>query len=303
MANKETYQPEDIEVLLNERSFDELLAEEKAFVLQHLSDAAEYERMRRLLQQVRGERSDAAPMDPDPVIRERVTQVFRDNRQSTWRIWLNSVHAFLLPQQAGGYWRPALAFASLALLVTVGVVGYRNYTEERQNAMAELRREEAEEPLPKVGAEPRKPDSDTEAATRPEGAAAVEDAEVREEQAAPVAGMTETPALSDATAKLAPATRKDAAMNYDAEERMSMDEAEPVAEDAMEALGPVRENTVVTMDAKETRVAGVQLANAETVSRARKARTKYEDQEATAVGNSRSMAADPALMALLQPGW
>ena len=41
MEPRELYDPEDIEQLLIERAFDELLEEERAFVLRHLSDRTE----------------------------------------------------------------------------------------------------------------------------------------------------------------------------------------------------------------------------------------------------------------------
>ena len=77
-------------------------------------------------------------------------EVFRAQQRPTWRVWLNTVHAFLLPEDTASLWRPALAFASIALLVTVSVIGYRNYIADEQGQLAEVRREKAETPLPKV---------------------------------------------------------------------------------------------------------------------------------------------------------
>ena len=48
MERRELYDPEDIESLLQERGYDELLEEERAFVLRHLSGREEYEAMRTL---------------------------------------------------------------------------------------------------------------------------------------------------------------------------------------------------------------------------------------------------------------
>ena len=45
MERTERYDPEDLEQLMLERSFDELLGEERAFALRHLQGRAEYEQM------------------------------------------------------------------------------------------------------------------------------------------------------------------------------------------------------------------------------------------------------------------
>ena len=150
MGNRENYDPEDIEVLLQERTFDELLPEERAFVLRHLSGRAEYERMRALLGQLQRNEQRPSHVEADPVVKDRVMEVFRAQQRPTWRVWLNTVHAFLLPEDTASLRRPALAFASIALLVTVSVIGYRNYIADEQAQLAEVRREKAETPLPKV---------------------------------------------------------------------------------------------------------------------------------------------------------
>lgn len=127
MAPRETYDPEDIESLLSERGFDELLAEERAFVLRHLSDRHEYERMRALLLRVREDESGAASavVEPDAAVRENLLHVFRQQQVPAWRIWLNTVKGFLWPEQVSAFWRPALAFGSLALVVALSVIGWQ----------------------------------------------------------------------------------------------------------------------------------------------------------------------------------
>ena len=66
MGNRENYDPEDIEVLLQERTFDELLPEERAFVLRHLSGRTEYERMRALLGQLQRNEQRPSHVEADP---------------------------------------------------------------------------------------------------------------------------------------------------------------------------------------------------------------------------------------------
>ena len=153
MERRETYDPEDIESLLNERSFDELLAEERAFVLRHLTGREEYEAMRTLLQQVRTEEQGPhEPIAADPHIREHLLKVYRDRQMPGWRIWLNSVQAFLLPGEAKAFWRPALAIATVLLLVTGGVFVYQRLSTSENTMVAAL--EEKKESAPPPVAEP-----------------------------------------------------------------------------------------------------------------------------------------------------
>lgn len=121
MERREHYEPEDIEALLHERGFDELLAEERAFVLRHLSGREEYEAMRSLLHRARIDDRDVAPLTADPAIREQLMTTFRERQVPVWRIWLNSVKTVLLPDRASAFWRPALAVAGVLVLVLAGV--------------------------------------------------------------------------------------------------------------------------------------------------------------------------------------
>jgi hypothetical protein len=139
MEPRELYGPEDIEQLLIERSYDDLLEEERAFVHRHLSDRAEYQRMRALLLRVHEDDRPVTDLDADPAVRENVMAAFRAQQQPQWRIWLNSVGGFLIPREPAQFWKPALAFGTLALLVTVGVIGLRNLDVARNAEMAEVR--------------------------------------------------------------------------------------------------------------------------------------------------------------------
>jgi len=125
MERREQYDPEDIESLLSERSFDELLEEERAYVLRHLTNRDEYETMRKLLQQVRHDEGSEGRIIAPLEVREHVLDVFRQQQQPQWRIWLNSIGAMLWPKEMSGLWRPALALGSLALLITAGVFVFR----------------------------------------------------------------------------------------------------------------------------------------------------------------------------------
>jgi len=127
MERRERYDPEDIESLLTERSFDELLEEERAYVLRHLTDKNEYETMRGLLLHMRTGDREQDPLVAPESVRSNVINAFRAQQRPKWQIWLNSVGTLIWPKEMSGMWRPALAFASLAVLITAGVLLVRNY--------------------------------------------------------------------------------------------------------------------------------------------------------------------------------
>lgn len=147
MAPLERYQPEDIEALLNERGFDELLAEERAFVLRHLSGRAEYEAMRTLLLRTRDDSTTSRPVEADPEVRTHLVDVFRAEHRPQWRIWLNSVGAWLMPKEPAGLWRPALALGTVAAAVWF-TLNSAHLTEEARPQLAEVKLKEETSHVP-----------------------------------------------------------------------------------------------------------------------------------------------------------
>lgn len=148
MELRERYDPEDIETLLSERGFDELLEEERAYVLRHLSDRDEYEAMRALLMHMR---TDAELRDDGPAdlsVRTAVLAAFKEQQRPIWSIWLNSVAAALWPKEAAAMWRPALALATVALLVGGVWWTLRTPGPVAGTELAELRENDANVPLP-----------------------------------------------------------------------------------------------------------------------------------------------------------
>jgi hypothetical protein len=139
MERRELYEPEDIEQLLIERPYNELLEMERAFVLRHLSGRDEYEAMRALLLKVHDDDAHMEPIDAEPSVRAHVLDVFRAEQRPQWRIWLNSVHAFLLPKEASAMWRPALALGSVALVAWLVVIGTGQMDEAKTPQLAELK--------------------------------------------------------------------------------------------------------------------------------------------------------------------
>ena len=153
MERREQYDPEDIESLLQERGFDELLEEERAYVLRHLSGREEYEQMRALLHQVRDNDREFAPIEADELVRMNVMQAFRSQQQPQWKIWLNSIGAIFTPGEGSAMWRPALAIGSIVLLFGLGIYLVRGPIAGDQQELAEVRRQKADEPLPRKTSE------------------------------------------------------------------------------------------------------------------------------------------------------
>ncbi|HRD51463.1 MAG TPA: hypothetical protein PKY96_02330 [Flavobacteriales bacterium] len=147
MERREHYDPEDIESLLQERGFDDLLEEERAYVLRHLSGREEYEAMRALLNNVRDDDRRRAPITADPQLRTDLMGLFRAQQKPQWQIWLNSVGTFIWPKETSDLWRPALALASLAVLITAGVWVLRQ-SDVQEQQLAELKPEKAKAEAP-----------------------------------------------------------------------------------------------------------------------------------------------------------
>lgn len=86
MENK-MYQTEDIEVLLLQKEFQELLPEERAFILEHIQDEKEYTRMRNLLFQMIEMETDELPDGPDQRVKQNLDALFIDQNKSRplWR--------------------------------------------------------------------------------------------------------------------------------------------------------------------------------------------------------------------------
>lgn len=141
MERPERYDPEDLEHLMLERSFDELLEEERAYALRHLESRAEYERMRALLHHVREERDESLPGDAGPAVRERVLQAFRAQRQPQWRIWLNSVGGLLLPARPATFARPLLALGTVTALLLGSLALWNNLQHDGEPVLAEVKQE------------------------------------------------------------------------------------------------------------------------------------------------------------------
>lgn len=327
MERHERYDPEDIESLLSERGFDELLPDERAFVLRHVSGREEYERMRALLHYVRPDERQRGGIDPEDRVRENVLAAFRAQQQPAWRIWLNSVSLWLAPKEAAAAWRPALAFGSLALLIVAGVVVMRHFDgvgkdpelaevhvkqvdEERDanevrevNEVREAKEgKEVKEAITSIGnleqESAQGPIEDLSAAT-PDAQAEVK---TLTHTAAAAATTKEQASEANSFARNEAGTVRDAAALDMAEEAEKMPQAAaPVVADSYH-YDASSGSHVVTADELTRNMSTTNATGAVTVESVSKA-AKTKQRAKTDVAMSRSMADAPGILDLVASGW
>ena len=305
MERREHYQPEDIESLLHERGFDELLQEERAFVLLHLSGREEYEAMRALLSKVREDDRRNPPITADPGTRDRVMATFRSQQQPQWQVWLNSLGALLWPKEMKAMpllrhklWRPALAIASIALLIVAGIqVSKMTSNEAAQPQLAELKKEPAKdlEPNDKLLSPPL---ADQQTSTM------LEEVGLR-----PAAGAVATETASGSTVMEPMSVENEEATAFVAVDEVATEQAEALntsmdmaaAEKKSEvaAAAPTVSGTASHTVTQEELNQNMSVVNAGTRARKVDADNARRDAART-VGN---LAEQPALLALLNTGW
>jgi hypothetical protein len=81
MSENESYRHEDIEALLMSKSFGELLAEEKAYVLQHVQDEQEYTTLRGLLLEMHELSFSSELKDPPESLETALLHGFAENAE------------------------------------------------------------------------------------------------------------------------------------------------------------------------------------------------------------------------------
>lgn len=125
MKTRTNYQPEDIEALLAEKPFHELYAEEKAFVLEHLASAAEYEQMRETLLSIRGaagEDQSSKPLRTSPRVKKELMAAFEKEKKKRALIWWNSFGLFLRTSLRFDLAVVRFGFAAVVLLLGIWIV-------------------------------------------------------------------------------------------------------------------------------------------------------------------------------------
>jgi len=131
MSEHDIYQHEDIESLLMSKAFAELLEEERAFVLQHVKDEAEYTSMRELLLQMHELSFDSDLKDAPESIETALMYGFAENAE-----------------KVRGYTRrfsPWMGWAVAATIVGFCVVFFWPGSDKQQTAQAEQEQQQSVE--------------------------------------------------------------------------------------------------------------------------------------------------------------
>ncbi|HOY29139.1 MAG TPA: hypothetical protein PLR96_09205 [Flavobacteriales bacterium] len=306
MERHERYDPEDIESLLSERGFDELLPDERAFVLRHMSGRDEYERMRALLHYVRPDERDRSTIEPEDRVRTNVLATFRAHQQPQWRIWLNGISLWLAPKEASAHplWRPALAFGSLALLIVAGVVAVRQFDGLGDNAaVAELKQEEsAPAPPPSVKLEDQPTVQPAEEVKEAVAAnSSVEQLQMLEVERA--AGLVAAEPVLDMEARdaaAAPSAVEDLA--FDTGSATFLYTAPQVTTSGANGSTPLSDSHVVTVDELSRNMSSTNVVGEIAIVEAAKA-TGKRSKVLVQADKSRSLAEDPAILSLVTAGW
>ena len=119
MNKQRPYDPEDLEALMLNKSFDELLPDERTFVLQHFSGKEEYGSMRQLLFQSMESMQENKPQPPG-ALKARMIHDFREHHRSQSRpsVWLNFMAQFWNQFKS----RPVMQIAAACVAVLFVVV-------------------------------------------------------------------------------------------------------------------------------------------------------------------------------------
>lgn len=127
MERDERYDPQDIEKLMQEKSFAELLADEQEFVLKHLENESEYEQVRSVMFSIKEHIEDGGTVAPPPELRRELIAAFKKEQKKGYRYWLNSISVLFFPQEGHAFWAPAMRFASVAALIGIAFFSYQQW--------------------------------------------------------------------------------------------------------------------------------------------------------------------------------
>ena len=111
-----TYQPEDLERLLRTKEFNGLLPEERAFVLQHVSNEKEFNELKMLLGNI--ESSEHEMQDPPASVWKNLKKEFNQQKPSRFKVWLNILFPPL--PKWGGF--RTVSFSLVGMAAVVGAV-------------------------------------------------------------------------------------------------------------------------------------------------------------------------------------
>ncbi len=123
MKNSSKYDPEDIESLMLNKSFNELLPEEKTFVLKHLASETEYDSMRMLLLQSVST-FQSSQTGPPKEMKQRLMTQYRTKHSAPQHnsFWLNLFSSL----RTGFVEKPHFALAVASVLLFLGAYFWLN---------------------------------------------------------------------------------------------------------------------------------------------------------------------------------
>jgi hypothetical protein len=110
------YQPEDLERLLRTKEFNGLLPEERAFVLQHVSNEKEFNELKMLLGHI--ESSEQEMQDPPAAVWRNLKKEFNAQKPSRFKVWLN----FLFPPLPKWSGFRTVSFSMVGMAAVIGAI-------------------------------------------------------------------------------------------------------------------------------------------------------------------------------------
>ena len=127
-----TYQPEDLERLLRTKEFNGLLPEERAFVLQHVSNEMEFNELKMLLGNI--ESSEHEMQDPPAAVWKNLKKEFNQQKSSRFKVWLNILFP-PLPKWSGFR---TVSFSLVGMAAVVGAIIWFVPSENNPNQLASV---------------------------------------------------------------------------------------------------------------------------------------------------------------------
>lgn len=125
-----TYQPEDLERLLRTKEFNGLLPEERAFVLQHVSNEKEFNELKMLLGNI--ESSEHEMQDPPAAVWKNLKKEFNQQKPSRFKVWLNILFP-PLPKWSGFR---TVSFSLVGMAAVVGAIVWFVPSEKNSQQLA-----------------------------------------------------------------------------------------------------------------------------------------------------------------------
>jgi hypothetical protein len=126
------YQPEDLERLLRTKEFSGLLPEERAFVLQHVSNEDEFNELKMLLGHI--ESSEHEMQDPPAAVWKNLKKDFNAHKPSRFKVWLNILFP-PLPKWSGFR---TVSFSLVGMAAVVGAIVWFVPSENNSNQLASV---------------------------------------------------------------------------------------------------------------------------------------------------------------------